>query len=157
MTSDIFKRTTFVVADAKAAARFYQEVFGWTVWYDNVLKADYRFPPSGAPDNDEVLLVIVQANDPKIGKLGFLQYLSPPFDTGTLEKRTKIRMGEPILVIETEDVDGVYDRAQAHGANVVTPPVDWEVPSPDGKSKIHLRSVSLFDPNGIYMEISAHP
>ncbi len=157
MTMDILKRTTFVVADAEASAQFYVKVFGWTVWYDNIVKADHRFPPSGAPDKAEVKLVIVQAADPKIGKLGFLEYLDPPFDTGAPKDRTMIRMGEPILVIETEDVDGVYRRATELGANVVTAPVDWEVPSPDGQSVIHLRSVSMFDPNGIYMEISAHP
>ena len=157
MTMDILKRTTFIVADAEASAQFYVEVFGWTVWYDNLVKADRRFPPSGAPDQAEVRLVIVQAQDPKIGKLGFLQYLDPPFDTGAPKERTMVRMGEPILVIETEDVDSVYSRARALGANIVTAPVDWEVPSPDGQSVIHLRSVSMFDPNGIYMEISAHP
>ena len=26
-----------------------------------------------------------------------------------------------------------------------------------GDKSIHLRSVSLFDPNGIYLEVSAHP
>lgn len=157
MSMDILKRTTFIVADAKASAEFYVKVFGWTVWYDNQLKADHRFPPSGAPDQAEVKLVIVQAADPKIGKLGFLEYLEPPFDTGALKQRTMVRMGEPILVVETGDVDGVYQRARALGANVVTEPVDWEVPGPDGQSVIHLRSVSMFDPNGIYMEVSAHP
>jgi catechol 2,3-dioxygenase-like lactoylglutathione lyase family enzyme len=153
----ILKRTTFIVADAEASAAFYRAVFGWTVWYDNVLRADRRFPPSGAAHDAEVRLVILQADDPKIGKLGLLQYLEPPFDTGTLQRRTAVRMGEAILVIETEDVDGVCERAKAAGATVVTEPVNWEVPSPDGDSTIRLRTVSLFDPNGIYMEVSAHP
>ena len=155
--TNILKRTTFVVADAERSAKFYAEVFGWTVWYDNKLQADARFPPSGAPDNAEVRLIILQAEDPKIGKLGLLEYLVPPFDTDAPENRTKVRFGEPILVIETDDVDGVYQRAQAAGANVITSPVDWTVPAPDGVSSIHLRSVSLYDPNGIYMEVSAHP
>lgn len=153
----ILKRTTFIVADARASAAFYREVFGWSVWYDNIVRADRRFPPSGAPDGAEVRLVILQADDPKIGKLGLLEYLEPPFDTGTLQRRTAVRMGEAILVIETENVDGVYERAKAAGAVVVTEPVDWEVPSPGGDSTIRLRTVSLFDPNGIYMEVSEHP
>ncbi len=157
MTIDILKRTTFIVRDAEKAAAFYREVFGWSVWYDNIVAADHRFPPSGAPDKADVRLVILEAADPRIGKLGLLEYLDPPFDTGVRSSRDKVRMGEPILVIETDDVDGVYERAVAAGADVVTTPVDWEVPTPDGQSTIHLRTVSMFDPNGIYMEVSAHP
>lgn len=157
MPHDILKRTTFIVADAEASARFYKDVFGWSVWYDNILAADHRFPPSGAENNAEVRLIILQAEDPRIGKLGLLEYLDPPFDVGTASNRSKVRMGEPILVIETEDVDGVYDRAALTDATIVTPPVDWEVPSPDGRSTIKLRTISLFDPNGVYMEISSHP
>jgi hypothetical protein len=62
-----------------------------------------------------------------------------------------------ILVIETNDIDGVYQGASSAGATVISKPVDWRVPSPDGNSSIHLRTVSLFDPNGIYMEVSDHP
>lgn len=159
---DLLKRTTFLVSDADAAARFYEDVFGWTRWYDQKLLADRRFPPTGNDRDSEVHLVILETSDPMIGKLGFLQYLDAPFDTGAWqatsgEPRTQVRPGEAILVIATRDVDGVHDRAQAAGANVVTAPVDWTVPGPDGDREIHLRSVSLFDPNGIYLEISEHP
>ena len=157
MDTDILKRTTFIVTDAEASAAFYRQVFGWSVWYDNIVRADHRFPPSGAADKAEVRLIILEAKDPKVGKLGLLEYLEPPFDTARPAGRSKVRMGEPILVIETEDVDGVYTRAVAAGANVVTQPVDWQVPSPDGESRIRLRTVSLFDPNGIYVEVSEHP
>lgn len=157
MDKNLLKRTTFIVSDAKASADFYREVFGWSIWYDNIVEADRRFPPSGAPDLAEVRLIILQAEDPKIGKLGLLQYLDPPFDEGVVTGRTKVRMGEPILVVEAEDVDAVYERAVARDANVVTAPVDWEVPAPDGESTIRLRTISLFDPNGIYMEVSSHP
>ena len=153
----MLKRTTYIVADARASAEFYQHVFGWTVWYDNVLPADHRFPPSGAPGPADVHLIILQANDPKIGKLGLLQYLDPPFDAGQVRNRTRVRMGEAILVIETPDVDGVYDRALQTGATLVTPPVDWTVPTPDGQGSILLRTISMFDENGIYMEVSSHP
>ncbi len=157
MTTDVLKRTTFVVRDATSAAQFYQHVFGWRVWYDNVLKADYRFPPSGAPDGAEVHLVILEVEDPKIGKLGLLEYLDQPFDGGVPAGRTMVRMGEAILVIETPDVDAVHERAVSAGANIVSAPVDWTVPTPDGKGVIKLRTMSRFDPNGIYMEVSAHP
>lgn len=157
MDTGIFKRTTFIVADAEKSAEFYKNVFGWKVWYDNIVKADHRFPPSGAPDMAEVRLIILEAADPKIGKLGLLEYIDAPFDTGVVENRTKVRMGEPVLVIETENADALHDRAVQAGATIVSAPVDWYVPTPDGQGEIHLRSTSFFDPNGIYMEVSAHP
>jgi len=157
MDVGILKRTTFIVNDAKKSSEFYKSVFGWTVWYDNVLEADYRFPPSGAEDKAKVHLVIMQAKDPKLGKLGLLQYLDQPFDTGTKQNRSKVTMGEPIMVIETKDIEGVHQRAKDAGATIVSAPVDWYVPGPSEGSSIHLRTVSFFDPNGIYMEVSDHP
>ena len=157
MDVGILKRTTFIVADAEAAAAFYRDVFGWKTWYDNVLRCDERFPPSGAPHNADVRLIILEALDAKLGKLGLLQFLDAPFDTGTPARRTKVRIGEAILVVESRDIHGVHERAVAAGATVITEPVDWHVPTPDGKSTIHLRTVSMFDPNGIYLEVSDHP
>ena len=154
---DVLKRTTFIVADASASARFYAEVFGWSVWYDNELVADRRFPPTPSGRDERVHLVILETTDPLIGKLGLLQYLDSPFDNEPPARRRTVRLGEPVLVVATKDVDGVHERALALGATVVTPPVDWSVPTPDGAGEIHLRTVSLFDPNGIYLEVSAHP
>jgi catechol 2,3-dioxygenase-like lactoylglutathione lyase family enzyme len=153
MVENLFRRTTFLVPDARAAAKFYVDVFGWKTWYDNELSVDWRFPPA-APDGARAHLVLLQVEDPKVGMLGLLQYLEPPFDTAVPTKRSKVRMGEAILVIETKEIDAVHQRALKAGANVVTPPVNWKVPSNDGKGWIQLRSMSLFDPNGIYMEVN---
>ncbi len=155
MTTNILRRTTFVVPDADAAARFYSDVFGWTRFYDNPVKVHERFPPA-APHWAESHLVMLKAQDPKIGMVGFLQYLNPPFDTAVPVARTKVRMGEAILVVQTDDVDAVYPRAVAAGANIIAAPTDWEVPSHDGSSTIRLRTMSMFDPNGIYCEINQH-
>ena len=156
MSTDIFKRTTFIVADATKAAQFYQDVFGWKVWYNNTLEADHRFPPSGAPDKAKVHLIVLEVADPKIGKLGLLSYGNPPFDTGVTTARTKVRMGETILVINSQDVMAVYERAKKTAATIVSEPVDWKVPGPGGSPDIHLKTLAMFDPNGIYMEVSQH-
>ncbi|MEM7283370.1 MAG: VOC family protein [Pseudomonadota bacterium] len=156
MSQNVLKRTTFLVPDAKQSARFFESVFGWTVWYDNTLAVDERFPPSGAPDQAQAHLVIMDTADNTLGKLGLLQYVDPPFDTGQLLKRTKVRCGESILVVNTPEVDEIYQRALSAGANVITEPVNWTVPAPNGTDTITLRTVSLFTPDGIYMEISSH-
>jgi catechol 2,3-dioxygenase-like lactoylglutathione lyase family enzyme len=155
MVHGILRRTTFVVPDADAAARFYSEVFGWTRFYDNPVKVHQFFPPA-APHNAASHLVLLKAEDPKIGMVGFLQYLDPPFDAAVPTGRTKVRMGEAILVVQTADVDGIHQRALAAGANVIAPPTNWEVPSHDGSSSIKLRTMSMFDPNGVYSEINQH-
>lgn len=154
MIGALLKRTTFVVPDAAAAARFYRDVFGYTPWYDNELPVDGRFPPL-APDGSVAHLVILQVEDPKIGMLGFLSYrdFEPADDRRGSPPRLGI--GTPILVMESRDLDGVHARAGAAGACVVTPPVTWQVPGRDGGPPITLRAFSMFDPNGIYLEISA--
>lgn len=153
--SSILRRTTFIVADAQRSAAFYEKVFGWTRFYDHSLTARAGFPPVG-PRDEPVKLVLLKAQDPQIGMVGFLQYVDAPFDTGVAVQRTKVRMGEAILVIQTDDVNGVHARAVAAGATVATPPTDWTVPSHDGKSVIHLRTMSMFDLDGIYSEINQH-
>ena len=153
MNATLLKRTTFLVPDAEKAADFYKTVFGWKVWYDNHVAADYRFPPSGAPDGAKVRLIMLESADPNLGKLGLMSYLEPPFDVGVLQQRTMVRMGEPILVMNTDNIDEVYQRALKAGATIVTTPIDWTVPGHDGNT-VKLRTVSMFDPNGIYMEVS---
>ncbi len=78
--SSILRRTTFIVADAQRSAGFYEKVFGWTRFYDHSLTARAGFPPVG-PRDEPVKLVLLKAEDPLIGMVGFLQYLEPPFDT----------------------------------------------------------------------------
>ncbi len=155
MAHGILKRTTFLVPDAEATSTFYENVFGWTRWYDNRLPVDYRFPPA-APDGAEAHLIILKVEDPTIGMMGIMQYIDPPYDTAVPTNRSKVSMGETILVISSDDVEGVHERAKAAGANIVSPPTDWEVPSHDGQGVIKLRILSMFDIDGRYMEVTRH-
>ena len=77
MPRSFFKRTTFVVGDAAAAMHFYTSGFGLRVWYDNGLEPDADFPPA-APAGSRARLVILEGEDPVLGKLAFLQYLDAP-------------------------------------------------------------------------------
>lgn len=152
MADGFTKRTTFIVADAANAAQFYCDVFGMTVWYDNELAVDGRFPPC-MPDMSHARLVIVQARDPKIGMLGFLSYVSErPKNTPGFEDRDRLRLGDTVLVFEVDDLDEIYARVQRTGARIVSPPARWVVPGPSG-GEIELYSMSLFDGQGIYMEV----
>jgi len=92
----------------------------------------------------------------QIGMVGYLQYVNTPFDTGVATRRSKVRIGEAILMIQTDDIRGAHERAVATGATITTRPTDWSVPSHDGKSTIHPRSMSMFDLDGIYSEINQY-
>ena len=140
--------------DAESSARFYEKIFGWKIWYRKELEADYRFPPSEAEDKAKVKLIILDSADAITGRLGFLEYLDHTFSVDKPEVRDRVRMGEPILVVQTENIVSVYEEARKEGATIVTEPVKWIVPGAEPDEKIELKSISLFDPNGIYMEIS---
>ncbi len=157
MELSLLKRTTYIVQNAKKSADFFTQVFGWTIWYDNILKADHRFPPVGRSENSKVRLIIMHVKDAKIGRLGLLEYVEPRLDADINREKSYLKVGDPILVIENEEIDELYQRASDAGARIISPPVDWTVPGPNKESSIQLRTLSFFDPNGIYMEISAHP
>lgn len=146
--SIIFKRTTFIVADAVAAASRYERIFGWTRYYDDELAVDGRFPPV-APDGTVARLIMLKAEDPIIGMLGFLSYIDyiPP------ERRTAMGVGSSVLVCSTQNAAALAERARSIKGMTVTGPVDWQVPSSNGQ-EITLKTVSLADPDGLYFEVS---
>ena len=152
---DILLRSTFIVGDLEGAIRFYSEAFGWRVAYDNVLAVDSRFPPT-APDGALARLVFFasEGDDPEIGGIGFMKYLSHTTTPGPSKHRKAVGEGEAILVVKSADPDAVYQRILKTDAVVVAPPTDWTVPSPVKGQVIRLRTMSLFDPNGIYLEVN---
>ncbi len=149
----ILRRTSFVVRDADAIATFYQNVFGWSRFYDNDTPVDARFPPC-APDASIARVTILQADDPYIGMLGFLEYASFEPDLTTDKNKTKLGIGDPIMVVETKDIDATFERAKTNGARLVSEPVKWTVTNYTGDGLIHLCTFSFFDPNGIYVEVN---
>lgn len=146
--TNLLKRTTFIVADAEKAARRYETIFGWTRYYDDELPVDGRFPPV-APDGSVARLIMLKAEDPVIGMLGFLSYLD--FDPAA--GRTQMGLGSSVLVVAASDVDALADRARSIGDMTVVGPVEWQVPSANGET-ITLRTVSLSDTDGLYFEVS---
>jgi catechol 2,3-dioxygenase-like lactoylglutathione lyase family enzyme len=152
--ANLLRRTTFVVESASETAAFYKSVFGFTEFYNNRLPVDARFPPTGLPDGAKAHLIILKVEDPLIGMLGLLEYLEPRLPPKPARTDFQVRIGEPLLVIDAPDVDAVYERAKSASAMIASPPADWEVPHYDGVQKIKLRTMALFDPNGVYIEVN---
>lgn len=153
--NDVLLRSTFIVGDIEAAIGFYRGVFDWRIAYDNVLAVDRRFPPA-APDGAPCRLVIFegQGPDPEVGGIGFMQYLDQEIPPGPSRHRDKLCQGEAILVVKSDDPDACHARVLQTDAVIVALPTDWTVPGPRPGQVIRLRTMSLFDPNGIYLEVN---
>jgi catechol 2,3-dioxygenase-like lactoylglutathione lyase family enzyme len=147
----IIKRTTIVVRDIDRSREFYRDVLGFTVWYDR----EFTFSGSGFPNTragDRSHLVIMQARDPDIGKIGLLQYTHPPLPPEPLPRM--IGFGGVIFVGEVDSVDALYASLTARSLPVQVPPHVFEVVGADGRLK-RLWRCCFFDPDGVFFELSS--
>lgn len=152
--NSIIRRTSFIVTDADATADFYEQIFGWSRFYDNETPVGQYFPPC-APDQTPAKIIIMKADDPYIGMIGFMEYVGFAPDVRVSASRTSLGVGDAILVVETKDIKAVHAKAEASPARIVTAPVEWTVTDYSGDGVIHLATFSFFDPNGIYVEVNS--
>jgi catechol 2,3-dioxygenase-like lactoylglutathione lyase family enzyme len=150
---NVLLRGTYIVDDIEAAIACYRDALGWRLAYDNVLAVDRRFPPA-APDGAPCRLVVFQCEHEEIGGIGFMKYLRHEIAPGPSKHRGKLAAGEPILVVKSRDPDAVYEKVLQTDAVIVSPPANWSVPGYEPGTVIRLRSLSLFDPNGLYVEVN---
>jgi catechol 2,3-dioxygenase-like lactoylglutathione lyase family enzyme len=142
------KRTTIVVRDIAVSRNFYRDVLGFSVWYDR----EFVFSGQGFPGTragDKCHLVIMEARDPEIGKVGLLQYTEPPLPPAPLP--ATIGYGHIVLVGDVEDVLELHARLQQAGARIQMPPHIFEVAGADGQHK-RMRRCCFFDPDGVFFE-----
>jgi catechol 2,3-dioxygenase-like lactoylglutathione lyase family enzyme len=147
------RRTTIVVRDIDRSRRFYRDLLGFRVWFDR----EYRFSGGGFPNTragDLCHLLIMEARDPQIGKIGLLQYTDPPLPPAPLPEM--IGFGNVILVGEVDDLQGLYEKLLAAAVPVQTPPHLFEVVGADGRAKRMWRCC-FFDPDGVFFELSSPP
>ncbi len=142
------KRTTLIVRDIKKSQQWYEEVFGMTVWMDTDFTLSGQGLAAGKA-GDVTHLTIMQANDPKIGMIGLLQWIDPPMPAPEIP--TSVTYGNPTFVVEAEDAVASCEAAKRLGTRVHTEPYEWSVRGHDGRIK-HFLSISLFDPDGYFYE-----
>jgi catechol 2,3-dioxygenase-like lactoylglutathione lyase family enzyme len=144
------KRTTVVVQDIDRARAFYRDVLGMKVWFDR----EYVMSGEGMPGSkrgDRTHLVIMEAQDARIGKIGLLEFKEPRRPDPT--PRDAIGPGSVIFVGDVTDVDALNDRLVAAGARITAPPHLFEVAGADGET-LRLRRVCFFDPDGHFFEMN---
>jgi catechol 2,3-dioxygenase-like lactoylglutathione lyase family enzyme len=148
---DIIKRTTLMVRDANAAAKWYATVFGMRRWMD------VPFTLSGeqlavGKKGDQTRLIIMQAEHDVIGMIGLLEWLEPK-QQFPAEVPTRISFGAPIFVVAAVDCRATTERARASGSNVYCEPYAWTVTGANGQPKSMI-GASFFDLDGYFYEVN---
>ncbi|UUV34436.1 VOC family protein [Amycolatopsis roodepoortensis] len=115
-----FSSCTLVVHDVGSALGFYRDVLGFTVWDDGPVSV-------GPPSQPDVRIV-----------------LEPPGRGASSADRSAIEdlMAKALLsrlVFATDDCDGIFERIEASGAEVMQEPID----RPGG-----VRDCAFLDPSG---------
>lgn len=149
--ADIIKRTTLMVRDAEAAARWYASVFGMTRAMDVPFTLSGRQLAAGRA-GDRTRLILMKAEHDQIGMIGLLQWVEPPMPAPD-PIPTGIAFGAPIFVVEARDCEATVARARALGSRIHCEPYDWTVKGFDGQPK-NLRGASLFDLDGYFFEVN---
>jgi catechol 2,3-dioxygenase-like lactoylglutathione lyase family enzyme len=148
LLSTLVKRTTLIVRDIARSVTFYREVFGMRVWYDDRITLSGTGLAAGAR-GDETHLVIMEASDPVVAKIGLLQFTAPPLPVPP--RRDRLGVGDVVFVMQGEDVAGVHGRAPRHGGRIHAPPHRFEVRGAAGVP-VAMLSVSLWDPDDYFIE-----
>ncbi len=148
--TNIIKRTTLFVRDMETAVRWYKEVLGMTVYYDDEVELSGVGLAAGKA-GDKTHLVILQAEDPVIGMIGLLQWIDPVWPAPEVPKT--LGYGNPTFVVAGDDVRASHAKAVELGAHVHAAPHEWSIRGANGKMKNFL-GLSLFDPDGHFYEIN---
>ncbi len=151
MGADIIKRTTLMVRDAEAAARWYEAVFGMTRVMDTPFTLSGTQLAAGKK-GDQTRLIILKCADDLIGMIGLLQWVDPPMDAPA-DLPTRIEFGAPIFVVASKNCRATTDRARAVGSRIHCEPRDWTVTGFDGTEQAMV-GASLFDLDGYFFEVN---
>ncbi|MDO4621483.1 MAG: VOC family protein [Eubacteriales bacterium] len=117
---------TINVTDLEASEKFYSEVLGLKRLHD-VDMGDHRLHYFEL--NDGAMLELIDYDDP----------------AGELHPSVKTMGIYRHLAFSVEDVDAVYEKAKAYGAEIFAAPADVE--------KLNFRNILIRDPNGVELEI----
>lgn len=139
------RRTTLLVRDLEASLALYRDAIGMEVTYDQII--------TSRDGTSQSRLVLLKANDERIGMLGLWQLEdasdSPPPDV----PETGFETGEIVLLFNTPELDTVFPAAAAvPGVTVMSEPTYREYPG-DGVTYEVMVSM-LRDPDGHIVELN---
>lgn len=148
--TSVVRRTTLIVHDIDASIRFYRDILGFEVWYENRGQVSENSLPSDASVGAPSRFVIMKGRHPWIGMVGLLQYGDPRSSTTT---PARLRRGDTVLMLETEELGVIWRRMQVAGTPILKPPKTTEI---EGSAGTRWRATFLFawDPDGHLLEIN---
>ncbi len=150
--TEIIKRTTLIVRNAEAAARWYEQVFGFTRWMDLPFTLSGKQLASGRK-GDQTRLIIMRGEDDTIGMIGLLEWVDPVRDDIPAEFPDRIGFGTPIFVVASKDCRACVARARAAGSRIHCKPHSWTVTGADGREQDML-GASFWDLDGNFYEVN---
>lgn len=143
-------RTTIFTRDADRALGFYRDLLEMEVWIDTLI------PNPGATDIlgqpcESMRIIVLRADDTTIGNIGLAEVhgANPPLEDPP--PATKVRFGEPCMVVRTDHLKALLPKLEAAGVHVISPPTKLELPLPEEVWEMFLR-----DPDGTMINLSHH-
>ncbi|KAA5805464.1 VOC family protein [Alkalicaulis satelles] len=144
------RRTTLLVRDLEASLALYRDALGMTVSYDQMI--------TSRDGSSQSRLVLLKANDERIGMLGLWQLADAGEAPPPNVPETGFATGEIVLLFNTQELDTVFPAAAAvPGVRVMSEPSYREYPG-DGMTFQVMVSM-LRDPDGHIVELNRmiHP
>ncbi len=148
--SDVVRRTTLIVHDIEASMRFYRDVLGFEVWLENRGKVSGNGLPVDLPVGAESRFAVMRGTHPWVGMVGLLQYgpAKPLPDPARF-----VTPGDVVLMIETQQLQAIYERMRARGVRMLRPPETNEVTGAGG-ARWRATFVFAYDPDGHLLELN---
>ena len=147
------RRTTLIVRDMDTSLRFYRDVLGLKVAYDQIIRTP-RDATSDATAERSLRLVLLQANDDFIGMIGMIQYFKPakPVPAAPAEP---FSIGSMVFVFNVKNATAKFAAArEVPGVRVIEEPTPTTYPGYGGKGVIPVLVSTLTDPDGYAIELN---
>jgi len=148
----LVRRTTLIVADAGKSIGFYRDILGYTRWYYSEGTVREGSLPADAEIGDPNIFAIMKGKDPWIGMVGLLQK-GRPRQVEVDRDSFKVHPGDTILMMQTDDLDGIYQRMLAADTPIWKHPETTTVTGAGGK-QWDATFLFAFDPDGHLLEIN---
>jgi catechol 2,3-dioxygenase-like lactoylglutathione lyase family enzyme len=146
------RRATIIVRDMEASLKLYRDVVGLQVNYDTVVETSGVALPAGPP-GAKARLVLLNSNDPWVGWIGLMQWVTPKLPAKPYP--TRMGPGGVVLVMNTDDVEGRCKAAKAvPGITFTSEPRLQIYPGRNGGPDIRVMGCNFFDPDGILVEMN---